>query len=437
MHDKPQKEILSALLQLLTNDDVVIQSWTFLCLGAIADQVVSRPSHSSAADGGLSDFWDPVWTHAMRRASVPIVCRSACHIAHIFLLHSKPLLSTQRALIEVESFAKDLDVQGPPFPYDSVCSFLALCLQVASQDMRLYRMQIEDKALAWLTDSWRLAVTRTTGGHSLDGSRVKVPHPVVADLMLLLENICGLSRRSSLVCRTILPDCAIVEQMVEERRTTVIREFLLDARLPPFQKSTEAATVSSSSQTSSTTATAPGSQFESIEAQELANPGQRERKVSSMMHKFLSSLLPDWERNDSTTAHMSAERARQLLDVAITCLTFQSLLIYNGTRSDRKVLQDACKLITHVTPLLMTRKWSAEEQAVVLLGFEPLVSAGEQEEEEPAWEGMLSPNEGTGIRREVLRGMTSSMGRDRTQMVAARRELQRIIWQTAEVRHFG
>lgn len=130
---------------------------------------------------------------------------------------------------------------------------------------------------------------------------------------------------------------------------------------------------------------------------------------------------------------MSAERARQLLDVSIACITFQSLLAYNGTKVDKRILQEACRLITHITPLLLTKKWSVEEQATVLLGFEPLVSVGE-DEGEPAWEAMLPPGEGSGIKKEVLRSLTSTIGRAKAQMLASRRELQRIIWQNAEVR---
>ena len=226
---------MSTLLQFLTFDDAVVQSWTFLCLSAIADRQMSLGQPAAQEFNGPST-WDPIWTHAMRRAVVPIVCRAACHVAYTLLYHAKHLLNSQRVLVEIETFAKDLDVQGPPFPYDSVCVFMALCLQVAVQDMRLYRMHLEEKVLSWLVDSWSLGVTRIARGTSLDGIRIKLTHPTVADMVTLLESICGLSKRSSLICRAILPECAIVQEMQDEHRTAIIRGFLLHARLPPFHR---------------------------------------------------------------------------------------------------------------------------------------------------------------------------------------------------------
>ncbi|THH15268.1 hypothetical protein EW146_g5182 [Bondarzewia mesenterica] len=406
LHDELQQEVISTLLQFIAFDDAVVQSWTFLCLTAIAEQQVHvKPSGTR----GLST-WDPVWTHAMRRANVPIVCRAACHLAYTLLLYSKQLLTSQRVLVEIETLAKDLDVQGPPFPYDSVCIFLALCLQVASQDMRLYRMHLEEKVL--------------TRGNSPDGGRTKLSHPTVVDMMTLLESICGLPKRSSLICRTTLPQCAIVDQIKEEQRTAVIRRFLLYAQLPPFHTPSAPNTNLSIGPT----ANQPNANI----LADFAQPGDRERKVSAALLKFLESLISDWESMPDAGAHASADKTRRFLDCAVMALAFESILAFNGIRSNRRVLRVSCKLIAHVTPLLTSQRWSLDEKALVLLGFEPLISAGE-DREDPPWEGLLSPDQGTGIRKEVLRSLISSTAVKRRQMLASRRELQRIIWQSSDV----
>ncbi|KAG0709334.1 hypothetical protein DFH29DRAFT_870306 [Suillus ampliporus] len=429
LHIALQQDVMSTLLQFVSVDDPIIQSWTFLCFAAIAQSdgiqgscAVQSPSiavrNIVARD---STVWDPVWTHAMRRANVPVVCRAACHTAHTLILHSKLLLTSQRVLIEIETLAKDLDLQGPAFPYDSVCMFLAQCLRVASQDVRLYRMQLEEKVLSWLLDNWRIGAgqaVKDTSGKS------RMPLHTVGDVLGVLESICGTSKRSDLLCRILLPDCAIVELMEEERKTKVIRDFLLDARLPSFRKG--AVSAGGEGVTHSTI------NDESVIDSELVQPRGRERRVSSSLLKAMESLMVEWDTFKETNAHPTAEKLRQSLDAVVTAFAFETLLVWNGMRCNRRVLQSAGRVMSLLAPLLTDARWTADERVLIFHALEPLVMNGEEQSTNEEWEAMLGPDLGSGIRSHTLKGLKRNLS-ERHLSLTVRRLFQRVFWANADL----
>ncbi|KAI0306020.1 hypothetical protein B0F90DRAFT_1695380 [Multifurca ochricompacta] len=417
LHESLQQVILSQLVQFVLCDDALIQSWAFLCLAAIAEnQVASGVAEMSSSSLATPQTWDPIWTHAIRRADVPIVSRAACHVAYTLLLHAEHLLTTQRVLSEVEAFAKDMDVQGPPFPYDSVCAFVSLCLQVANQDMRLYRMRIEDKVLSWLADCYSLhAVQDLRGGLGSGNSRA--PRPLTCDVTRVLGSTCSLQRRTSLPCRMLLPESVLVSAVKEEYQSIVIRDFLLHAQLPIFNPL-------------STKSELPNSTFfAASKVGDLVSPGLRERKVSSILLK----VLEDIDAADRGTL-LSAKRARSVVDLSVVALSFEGLLILNGTLPNQRVLLAACKAAIGIAQSFTSNKWSLEEKALVLLGFDPLVHITEDDDTDP-WVGLLQPHSGTGIRQRVLHRLID-VDLDECPRSTMRRELQRVIWQIPEVSDF-
>jgi ataxia telangiectasia mutated family protein len=432
LHDTLQNDVIHMLLQFVSYDEGLIQSWVFLCFASIAY------ANSSGADRSLETLrsltpaserlvpdpatWDSIWTNAIRRVNVPIVCRAACHAAHALLhSHSKATsavripLSSQRVLLEIEALGKDLDVQGPAYPYDSVCAFLGQCMQVASQDMRLYRLHLEEKVLSWLVDSWK--VVNMVRRMSLY---------LVKDIMLLLEGICGLTKRSDLVSRVSLPQCQITDMLTEQAKTKVIRDFLMDAQLPIFRRPTQVVKVS--------TAVGTESHDRSRTAKQLVQPRGRERKVSTFLLKSLEALLCDWE---DSPVHVTAERARLSLDVAITALSFESALILNGTQANRRVVQCACKLVSIVSSLLADSRWTVGEKALILLGLDPLTSVGNEDNGGDGWDAMLPPDVGSGIKAHTLKRLTFGRENKDATLAAMRMDFLRIIWQNADVRKFA
>lgn len=134
LHDTLQQHVMSILLQCIAHDDSMTRSWAFLCCAAVAHADGDDHALSSSQSPSLSDTphsprdsttWDTIWTHAVRRANDPSVCRVACHAAHALLLYLNATpnqsirtpLASHRVLAEIENFAKDLDVQGPSHPH--------------------------------------------------------------------------------------------------------------------------------------------------------------------------------------------------------------------------------------------------------------------------------------------------------------------------------
>ena len=435
LHDGLKQDVLSNLAQLVSHDDVALQSWAFMCLAAIAqDNATPSPFTSSQSqtpstrnstfslpNSRSDNVWDQIWTQAIRRTSVSTVCRTASHLAHVLLTHTSSFLPPHRVLAEIEAFAKDLDVQGPAFPYDSVCMFLTLCLKVANQDVRLYRMQLEDKVITWLTESWRVAeeAANTKSQHGRTKSRM--PNHTVNDVLLVLESICGFAKRSNVICRRVLPESVVADVIIEHSRTAVIRDYLLYARLPRFWSQEQ------SYRTSPTldrvTVGTDG---------DLTQSTGRERRISSYLLKSLEALADEWENNENG-GQITAERARRGLDFAVLTLYFESALQLNGTRSNRRTIQAACRLIGLLTPLLSQKAWSSEERRLLLLGLETLIAVDEEAPSED-WEGaIVAPTDYTGIRRQVLGSLKSGKPTGRDEIQAERRAVQKVIFQSSDV----
>ena len=424
LHRSQQQDIIDALVKLVSFEDVVTQSWTFLCLAAIADADNSpgNPLGSSSIDRTRDTaIWDPIWTHAIRRANSPGVCRAACHVACILLSRARRFLTSQRVLLEIESLAKDLDVQGPTFPYDSVCVFFSQCLKVASQNVRLYHMQLEEKVLGWLVDSWKVGDNQTVQGK---GGRCRMEPHMVGDVLLLLESICGFSKRYNLVSRILLPDCSIVDAMLDQGKTTVIREFQLHGRLPPFHKPREDRALSVDITSSAVRA---------MKSADLAPPRGRERRVSTFLQRSLEVFISGFDAIKHANGHSTAERVRQALDLAVTALLFESLLVLNGTLSTRRVIQCACKLVTLAISLLTNSMWTTEEKALILLGLEPLIFQGNEGRDDDSWVAMLSPDADAGVRSQTLRKLVSNGTNERSHQQFMRRDLQRILFLSPDV----
>ena len=435
LHEELKQDVLSSLSQLVSNDDAALQSWAFMCLAAIAhENAISSPPGSSESQtpstqhssfslssSRADNVWDQIWTQAIRRTSVSTVCRSASHLAHVILTHASSFLPPHRVLAEIEAFAKDLDVQGPTFPYDSVCMFLTLCLKVANQDVRLYRMQLEDKVITWLTESWRVGEEGAIAKAQRGRAKSRMPNHTVSDVLLVLESICGLAKRSNVVCRRVLPEGVVADFMVEHSRSAVIRDYLLYARLPHFQPQ-EQGSRSSFAQDMMTLGTDG----------DLTQSTGRERRISSYLLKSLESLADEWE-NGENGGLITAERARKGLDFAVLTLYFESVLQLNGTRSNRRTIQAACRLIGLLTPLLREKAWSFEERRLLLLGLETLIAVDEETPAEDWEEAIVAPTDYTGIRRQVLGSLKSGKTTKRDAIRAERRAVQKVIFQGSDV----
>ncbi|KAF9466074.1 hypothetical protein BDZ94DRAFT_1319724 [Collybia nuda] len=434
VHDSLQQEVVQTLFQCISYDDGNIQSWVLLCFAAIAHTGICNVAHSLNITPGehlqppftssvqpVQNIlaWDSIWTNAIRRANVPTVCRAACHAAHILLLNYQLQmgndnhipLSSQRVLSEIEALGKDLDVQGPVYPYDSVCAFLSQCLKIAGQDMRLYRMQLEEKVVSWLVDCWKV----------MGMGRKRMSLHTVKDIVHLLESICGLAKRSDPLLRIPLPDSQIVGVLVEEANVRVIRDFLLNAQLPPFGQTVERNT--------GTSLAADRIQEHTKHDLQLAQPRGRERKLSTFLLRSIEGLAAEWE---GTSGYPTAETARQSLDVAVIALLFESILVLNGTQPNRRLIQSACKMVGIVMSTLCDAHWTPAEKALVMLGLDPLLLSQKDVNSDEHLEVMLPPDIGTGIKSQSLKHL-NTVDTNTGKLNEFRVTFLRVVWQHPDV----
>ncbi|KAG6909024.1 hypothetical protein DXG01_002297 [Tephrocybe rancida] len=406
-------QITEVLLSLVSVDDGVIQSWVFVCFAAIASTV-------NSSSGVLDTRWGDIWQLAVRRANVSTVSRAACHAAYAILSHTRAHaqlkdsahipLASNRVLFEIETLAKDLDVQGPPFPYDSVCAFLAACLRVASQDMHLYRMQLEEKVLSWLIDCWQVAGFRNKS----------LSLHMVHDILALLESICGFSKSTDFAARIPLPEGQIVESLVEEAKTRVIRDYVLAAQLPQFRPKED---IDVLVQPHTASASDPS-------GRPPAPRRGRERRIAGFFQKNLENLQTQWDEN---SAHPTAETARLSLDMAVTALCFESVLALNGMQSERGLIRCACKLVLTVAALLPDPRWTATERALICLGLDPLTMIEDNTNDGLAWDAMPPPDIGSGIQSLLLSRLSTHSDDEKHSLLRSRLDFLRVVWQNPEI----
>lgn len=415
VHDSLKINIVDVLVQFIAFDEVSVQSWVFLNLAAIANSEGRKSPDKAHLSKLNSDKWDTIWTHTVRRVNVPGVCRAACHAGYNLLMtyqkHTKPtqsLVSNHRVLLEIEALLKDMDVQGPSYPFDSVCSFLVQCLTIAAQDVRLYRMHLEDKVLSWFVDNWKIV-----------GNRTKMLPYTMVDILRLLEALCGLSRHSTIRGHVLLPHTDIVNHIVQEVKVKVIRDFVLDAKLPPFTQTPANQSRSQNQQAS-----------ERKDTPQFVPPRGRERKISAFFLRSLEGLSAEWEvlKEQNPTAEM----ARRSLDFAMTAIVFESLLVFNGTSVNRQVLQNAGKIFSMITPLLLKQTWILPEKVLVSQSFAQLVLNAGNVQDDVFQEALILPGAYSGIQERLLHRLT----RDHTAGSQAEDDhltFLRQIWQNQDV----
>ncbi|KAI0078689.1 hypothetical protein K474DRAFT_1706258 [Panus rudis PR-1116 ss-1] len=416
LHTDLQKVVVEKLQVCFGLEDPLTQSWSLLCIAAIAlaqGRMLSSPTYVPPTQSLHMETipWDSIFQQVVRRTTSTTISRAACHAAHTLLMHSKSLLSPHKVPSELETFAKELNIQGPSYPYDSVCEFLVSCMRVASHDVRLYRMQLEEKVLSWFVDTWRPSGL----------SKSRMAPCCVADINKLLTTVCGITEQAELISAHQLPACSVVDAVIAEHRQSVIRDFLLFARLPPKQISKRGTTAASMDNTTA--------DFTSHRNTGLAEPNGRERRISSYFLKALEDLNSSWDKIGS-----SVEKTRTHLDLCILAMCYEGTLVANGVQSNRRVLQAASRLFASVVPSMSDHRWTIEERHLIVSAIEPLI-LGEWPSNNPApWETLIEPGPRTGIRREVLLQVQSA-ARDSKPKKAliARRTLQRIVLQNPEV----
>lgn len=417
--------VLKCLIACLHQGDPAIQTWAFLCLGAVAAQpdgaslagvsalrsTFASPSRRAATADSPS--WDQAWNFSVRRITFPNVCRAASHLGHLIVVFGKASPAT--ILNDVETFTKDIEVQGPSFPFDSVCDFLSVTLELASRDVRLFRLELEDKVFSWVASGGWRPVEGTTKGFNI---RTKLESHQPNDVLRLFASLCRLPHRINLISRDLPPDCAMTSYLADEAESAVARDYIVYARILPPAAS------------SSLPAPQP-SDILSI-SEDLRETSGVARKASTFLQNAADALSAEWG-SPLVAASFTAEKVRRSIDVAVLALAFEGVLQLNGISSNRKSIKAACTLLKTITPAFSLPALLPLETVVLLQGLEPLFLQ-RSDEGRPLERVTVPAGPRTGMRSDLLPRIdrASEVARETQRRLCAL--VQAKIWQSADVR---
>lgn len=386
--------------QCIVSDDHIVQQWSFMCLAALA----SLPN-SAAPEWD----WDSIWSLTWRRWNTPALSRTSCHAGQALI--NSGHVTPARISKDLETIAAEIALQGPPFPYDSVCGFLRVCTEITRKDLRLYKLQFEDKGLSWLVENWNV-VHGTTGGFN---ARMKVECHSLGDVLSLAASLCGLTKCDRILAHSLLPDCFIVNAQLDDARVTPLRAYMHDGKVSSYRPQP-----------------AGSMPPESPILDENQKPNALSHKFSSFLERSLANLHAEWEGKDMRSM-ATPEKIRRSLDVAILALFFQATLRHNGFRDNRKVVQAACDLIVSLHECLIWSSWTPYERCVIIAPLSPLTSGHHAvlAVANTCWETLTTPGDRSGISTHSLPSLANISTSTAHERVHS--DTQRFLWEGSEV----
>ncbi|KAM0752988.1 hypothetical protein T439DRAFT_354453 [Meredithblackwellia eburnea MCA 4105] len=368
LHLDIRQRISRTINSLLSHEDLQIQRWSFLVIAAIADledspvtssSTVQSRSSSTRSRGASEVFqWDHVWSIALRRITNPAVCRTAAHTANVLLARS--IVSEETVAASVEVFCRDLDVQAPSFPSDSVCEFLGRCLSIVSSNFRLSHLQLPEKTFSWLSTGWK-PLEGVVRAHLIGQSRPRADPFDAMAVATLIGELCGISDPPAPTNIPIVPDGPISSAALDFSESGNIREFIA-GKVPDYHSAQHANPASPS--------TAP--------VINTASSKVFDRRIAVWLERLLENLRSRQDESTAATAEaywlsLSLDMIRRHLELATMALVADGLVdSHTAGRSDPRTVKAACDIISSLSPTLTLRKWLPEERSKLLESLSPL-----------------------------------------------------------------
>lgn len=384
------------VLQQCVVEDEHLAQWALIGLASV--------STLSIAETPPCD-WDSLWSLVWRRWNVPSLSRASCHTANALIKSGH--ISASRITKDIETVATEIAFQGPPFPYDSVCAFLKECCQISRRDLRLYKLQFEDKCLSWLVEGWNVA-HGSTGGFN---SKSKVEAHSIGDILSLSAALCGLSKFDDIPASTVLPECASVDAKLDEITLAPLTGYMLDNRVSTDHLERRSVAAEEASL-----------------ADQNNKPGALSTKFSYFLERSLVSLHNEWEGRDLRSVATS-EKIKRTLDIAVLGLYFQATLRHNGYRDNRKVVQAACGLVQILHPIFTWSSWSPHERHLIIDALSPLTYSRHvsTDPDDQCWQPLTDSSSADA-------GESSVLAKLQRQRQPQRSESQRLVWESSDVR---
>ncbi|KAL8276961.1 hypothetical protein RQP46_010596 [Phenoliferia psychrophenolica] len=371
IHLDLRQRTLRTVIALLPHEDVQIQNWAFLVLSALAWWDLGDSDLPPSSGGSptkrdrrtkVTPHWDQVWSLALRRLSHPAVCRSAAHVLNVLLALSR--ISPVLIASSLDTFARDLDVQGPNFPSDSVCLFFESALAHAGADVRLARLRLPEKTFAWLSSAWK-PLDGIVRMHSIGQAR---PHAAPLDphrLASLIVKLVGIHDAPVQPSEFRIPDCAVSTMAEELCETFAIRSYVdvgvVPKYLPTFDDPVGGGKGKKKKQ-------------DDLDGNALSWADGLERRISVWLERILDGLAEAGKESPEYWNGLNADMVRRHLDLATTALVVDSLFVMFKIRdSDPRTVKSATNLLELIAPVLGLAKWQPVERALLLDGLAPLL----------------------------------------------------------------
>ncbi|ORX39340.1 hypothetical protein BD324DRAFT_619326 [Kockovaella imperatae] len=408
-----QERLSELLLSLLDDEDIAIQDWAFLTLAQLATNQHEKRSLPTLPPFGQveTDLWKRAWAHSVRKA-FGVHARSASHLGCTIL--SSRLVPQASTIDDVEDLMRSVDIQGPLIPADSVCAFMRLALADIRNDVRLYSVGMEGKLMTWI-GKWTIVDS------FLGRSRLNQHTP--SDLLSVISDVCGLESHPMPAPLTLdyLPECAVVSRLIAEYDTQPIRAFGLRGAIPPVRASDLEA--------------APGEIQDLVHHEdEMHSMGQTARAAAQILAQQVERVLSELASTTKSSLDLkesgpiiSPDKVKKGIDILLTAIAFQSLLILNGVRSDAACLDNASEALTRLAHLLQSTAYNVSSSASLWSGLRYILPLAGQAES--VWPVMLRPDVSCGIRIDLFQNWVDAKNPGTAPSIT----LQKAIWRSQEL----
>ncbi|KAI7941246.1 hypothetical protein MJO29_013320 [Puccinia striiformis f. sp. tritici] len=367
-------KINQRVLELLHSDDPDVLNWAFILFGSMSHCIVppanplSYPGKASSSEVVPSPKdWEHIWSYAIHRTTNPACSRSASYAAFCILAtHQIPTHATHEA---IHRFLRDLDVQGPPFPYDSVCLLISECLALASQNLQLSAHNLEENVLRWLYKTWpevdRAATScNPTGG--LQRNRRLSPGGFDSEAVFkLFASITKLPQFALSTPLEVPPDCATTDALAYLDATRSIRSSLSSCS----QHQQSELGLEDCSHASHVRI--------SYLSHESSSRSNSKSEISSMLRRSMENLSQGFDAKQKNveliSSALSCAHLQMIIKILIVALLFQTSCQVSDSSSDEETISYLVCVFDIALQLVGSSKWSPSERAQLLVCFEPIL----------------------------------------------------------------
>ena len=409
LHSGLQVKIFNLAQDLVGAEDSVIQSWALLCLAALAQLPVpveepplgpASPSKKlkTGSKAPLSP-WEQVWLTCLRRLSNRAIGRPAAHAAScIFRVsldavnaETTPLVSRVRLVSDLEILMRDLSIQGPAHPCDSVCNLFTFALELAQDDIRLHQLDLPDKLYAWLTSgsTWSPKAPSSTNNEMPDTA-------LLFHMLVRMLSTSNVSSAPDLLWSEaqVRPRCEatrVLSEMYDSRR---ICNFIFEAKLPKFTPPAPASTSRGLEDTAPSQTQGPSPNLQSALA----------TKLCLWIQRTLENQLadrPSAGKDGKPKLFSNLDALRRLLQFCVTALLFDAATARGRPQANRSLRLAAAQLLAQLVPSIGNTKWRLSERADLLATLSLLFAPVPVPTFDGVFLGLLAPTDGSGVRSDL------------------------------------